>query len=117
MIICKFLTSIPDEQKIRVRGEDLLTDPDRGLREIASWLELRTDAEAIEEMKHPERSPYACFGPPGARFGHDRFFLQSPVLRPARAAPQSLDGPLSWREDGQGFLPEVKELALQFGYQ
>lgn len=117
MNICKFLESVPDGQKILARGEDLLADPDRALREVAAWMGLRTDDEAIESMKHPERSPYACFGPPGARGGNDPFFLQNPALRPDRARPQSLEGPLSWRADGRGFLPKVKQLAREFGYE
>jgi hypothetical protein len=115
--VCKFLESVPENQKLRVRGEDVLRDPDAGLRQVVEWLGLRTDAEAMEMMKHPERSPYACFGPPGARFGNDPFFLKSPALRPWRAGPQSLDGPLTWRDDGQGFLPKVRRLAQQFGYE
>ena len=117
MNIVMFLKSIPRRQWITVRGEDVLTDPDRGLRQIVAWMGLRTDNEAVEEMKHPERSPYARFGPPGARFGNDIFFLQSPALRPARAQVQRLEGPLSWRADGTGFLPEVKELARYLGYR
>jgi hypothetical protein len=115
--ICQFLDSIPDEQKLRVRGEDLLRDPDAGLRRIVDWLGLRTDGEAIEMMKHPEQSLFACFGPPGARFGNDPFFLKNPALRPWRGEPQSLDGPLTWRDDGQGFLAKVRRLAQQFGYE
>jgi hypothetical protein len=114
--ICEFLKSVPDNQKKRIRGEDLLSHPDQSLREIASWMGLRIDAQAIEEMKHPERSPYASFGPPGARFGNDRLFLESPALRTDRAKPQSLDGPLSWRLDGEVFSPEVIRLAREFGY-
>jgi hypothetical protein len=68
-------------------------------------------------MQHPERSPYACFGRPGAALGNDLFFLRSSALRPERAGLHTLDGPLSWREDGRGFLPEVKELARTFGYE
>ena len=115
--ICDFLKSVPDDQKMWVRGEDLVSRPDESLQELAAWMVLRTDAEAIEEMKHPERSPYACFGPPGARFGNDRFFLKSPALRPDRAHPQSLEGSVRWREDGRGLLPEVVQLAKQFGYE
>ena len=51
---------------MRVRGEDLLGEPDTYLRKIAEWLGLRTDEEAIEAMKHPEQSPYACIGPENA---------------------------------------------------
>jgi Sulfotransferase family len=115
--IVEFLKSLPGHQWVTIRGEDLLTDPDAGLSGIAEWLGLRTDGDAIERMKHPERSPYACFGPPGARCGNDLFFLQDPSLHPGRAEPQSLEGVLAWRGDGRGFLPEVKELAQKLGYQ
>jgi hypothetical protein len=115
--INEFFKTLPEDRKLRVRGEDLLQAPDEPLKQIVEWLGLRSDNEAIEEMKHPERSPYACYGPPGATYGNDSFFLRSPELRPARAKLQSLEGPLSWREDGEGFLWEVKKLAQEFGYQ
>jgi Sulfotransferase family len=114
--ILLFLEGIPEERKMRIRGEDLLREPDHYLPEIAAWLGLRTDEAAIGEMKHPERSPFACFGPPNARFGADPHFLESPVLRKPKANSWSLEGPLPWRADGHGFSPEVKELARQFGY-
>jgi hypothetical protein len=117
MNIIQFLETAPTNQWITIRGEDLLSDPDRELRRVASWLRLRTDSSAVEEMKHPERSPYACFGPANARFGNDIFFLERPDFQASPPAPQSLDGPLRWRADGQEFLPEVKELARSLGYQ
>jgi hypothetical protein len=115
--IIEFFKSLPEWQKLRVRGEDLLQSPDELLRQIARWMGVAADGASIDEMKHPERSPYACFGPPGARYGNDDFFLQSPALRPGRAEARSLEGPLSWRKDGEGFLPEVKKLAQEFGYE
>jgi hypothetical protein len=115
--IVEFLGTVPEKQWMTVRGEDLLGDPDEGLRQIATWLAIRADSSAIEEMKHPERSPYACFGPPGARFGNDIFFLEQPYFRVSRRPAESLDGPLSWRSDGQEFMPEVKHLAGTLGYQ
>ena len=115
-IICDFLNIIPSGAQMRVRGEDLLAEPDRVLREIVNWLGLRNDVSAIEEMKHPERSPYAFLGPPGARYGNDEFFLRDPSLRLGRAKALHLDGPLGWRNDGQGFSDEVKGLAQEFGY-
>lgn len=114
--IADFLADVPPERQMRVRGEDVLRDPQGTLGEIAGWIGVRQDAAAIEEMLHPERSPYARFGPAGAMYGNDVFFLQSPALRPDRARPHSLDGPLSWRQDGQGFLPDVRALAREFGY-
>jgi hypothetical protein len=117
MNICRFLEAVPDMQKMRVRGEDLVSNPDPWLREVASWMGLRTDAQAIDEMKHPEGSPYAHPGPAGARAGFDPSMLENPTLRPAKGKTHSLDGPLSWQADGSAFLPRVKHLAIQFGYQ
>jgi hypothetical protein len=115
--IRQFLETVPESLRLRVRGEDVLANPQVSLRTIADWLGLRIDEEATEEMKHPELSPYASFGPSGARYGNDPIFLQSPELPRAPATSQSLDGPLSWREDGEGFLPEVRQLAQDFGYE
>ena len=112
-----FLKPISEPQKILLRVEDLMADPRQTVGRIASWLGLRTDDEAIEQMLHPERSPYACFGPRSARYGNEGAFLQNPALGDAPVELHSLEGPLSWTREGQGFLPRVKELARQFGYE
>jgi hypothetical protein len=116
MLICEFLQSVPPHRQMRLIGEELLAEPDDALPKIASWLGLRTDFSAIEEMKHPERSPYAFLGPPGARYGNDGHFLKSPSLKERVAIRQHLEGPLGWRNDHEGFSPEVKVLARSFGY-
>lgn len=117
MKIISFLEGLPEAQMIRIRGEDLLTQPDSHLRKIARWLNLRSDKEAIEAMKHPETSPFSSFGPEGARAGTDPKFLSAPALRPITTVKEiSLKGPVSWRRDGGEFRPEVKELAGEFGY-
>ena len=117
MNIVTFLNGFPEAHVMRFRGEDLLADPDAHLVKIAQWLGLRTDRLAIEAMKRPERSPYACPGPINARFGNDPHFLKSPALRSGtRTNQRSLEGPLPWRRDRGGFSPEVKELAREFGY-
>jgi len=111
-----FLEAVPETQKLRVRVEDVLRDPDAVLASITEWLAIRSDAEAIEVMKHPERSPYARFGPEGARYGDDAAFLRSPSLPADPAEPGELNSPFSWRDDGTGFSAESKSLARQFGY-
>lgn len=115
--ICSFLAAVPDRQQMRVRGEDLLGEPNRHLREISEWLGLRMDDDAIQQMKHPEQSPFARFGPLGARLGYDTSFLARPALESGRVRSPSLEGPLSWRDSRDEFLPEVKQLAQEFGYE
>jgi hypothetical protein len=113
--IKEFLSSIPHDQQRRIQSEDFLISPERTMGELLQWLGLSSEAAVIEEMLHPERWCYASLGPENARFGTDRFFLEAPQLRPGRAEQLSLDGPLSWLP-GQTLLPEVRQLAEEFGY-
>jgi Sulfotransferase family len=117
MNVLTFLKSISKEQWITIRGEDLLQEPKQVLRQVAKWLGLRVDNRAVEQMTHPEYSPFARFGPRGARLGNDILFLESPALQPVRAQAQSLEGPLNWCADGRSFLREVVELGRYLGYQ
>ena len=114
--ILNFLDSVPPEQQMRVRGEDMMSDPPEYLGRICRWLGLRHDADAIEQMMHPERSSFACFGPLDALFGNDPNFLSGPTFRPHKVKVPPLDQPVPWREDGQGLKPEVVALAREFGY-
>ena len=115
--ICEFLEALQETQKLRVRAEDILHGPDAALASIAEWLAIESDAEAIDAMKHPERSPYARFGPEEARYGDDAAFLRSPSLPEPPVEPDDLTSPFSWRDDGAGFSPEVRALARAFGYE
>ncbi len=82
--ILVFTSYLPEGQVLRIKGEALLSEPDLYLPQIAEWLGVRTDRSAIEAMKHPEHSPYACLGPLPARGGNDALFMQNPRLRPDR---------------------------------
>jgi hypothetical protein len=111
-----FVSKLPSDRWMRVRGEDVLRDPWSRLAEIASWLGIETDSVAVDAMLHPERSPFAGFGPPGAVYGNDLFFLCDARLRPERAAgAENLEDPLEWRSAAR-FAPEVVALAQRFGY-
>jgi hypothetical protein len=114
--IVSFLDGLPDVLWMRIRGEELFADPCSHLTAIVEWIGEDVDEAVLEEMMHPERSPYARFGPPGARLGNDILFLQDPRFRPRQGVELTLDGPVSWLRDGRGFLPEVRELATTFGY-
>jgi len=113
--ICEFLSEVPVDQWMRVRGEDLLREPDRYLAKVAEWVGVRRDAQAIEEMKHPERSPYAGYGPRSAPYGNDRLFLDKPALRPERAETPRLDDPVPWAA-ARTLHPRVIALAQSLGY-
>jgi hypothetical protein len=105
-------------QCMRLKGEALLGDLDIYLPQICEWLDIRHDAEALEAMMHPERSPYAKPGPSGASGGNDPNFLANPSLDRERLAKLSeplLPGELSWRP-GQQFEAATTKLAKQLGY-
>jgi hypothetical protein len=114
--ILAFLAHVPRLQQMRVRGEDLLTNPDLVLREIAGWLGIRADRDAINHMKHPERWTFASIGPRNALFGSDPNFCRDPVFRRGRPGQENLDDALPWRADNTGINHEVRWLAEQFGY-
>lgn len=115
--ILNFLeNSVPRDQYIRMRGEELLAKPEVCLVEICKWLGIRQDAEALEMMMHPEQSPFACLGPITALYGNDPKFLKGARFRPHVPKTPPLDAPVSWRDDGKGLYPAVVELAREFGY-
>lgn len=113
--ILQLLDEVEESRKKQVIGEDFMSDPDRGLRDIAAWLGISTDDEAIQAMKHPERSPYACYGPRNARFGNDPGYLEQPELREYTPKELSLEGALEGT-DGVVLSDDVKECAACFGY-
>jgi hypothetical protein len=115
LVILEFLETVPARQQMRLRGEDLLSDPPRYLSQIAEWLEIGTDETAIEAMLHPENSPFAAYGPENARYGLDPNFMEKPHLRPFSYKPR----PLVW-ENPAGETIELSETvqayAMIFGY-
>lgn len=115
--ILNFLDTVDPDKQLRVRGEDIMSDPPVQLARICGWLGIRDDPAAVEEMMHPERSPFACFGPLPALFGNDPNFLRGPTFRPHKVKVPPLDQPVPWRDDQQGLHPRVVALAQEFGYQ
>ena len=88
--IIDFTSTLPVGQTMRIKGEDLLSEPDLYLPQLAEWLGLRTDAEAITAMKHPENSPYAYIGPAPSPGGNDPKFMRNPRLRAGKVKEPSL---------------------------
>lgn len=114
--ILEFARTLPVDQYVYLRGEDLLNDPAAFLPQIAEWIGVSSDASSIEAMMHPEKSPYACVGPENALGGNNPGFLKDPELRLKTIKSSSLDGPLEWMDSGAGFSAQTREIAHMLGY-
>jgi hypothetical protein len=115
--ILSLLEGVPDERKMRLRGEDVLNDREAYLGRICRWLGIDDGPRAMKAMQHPEDSPFASLGPLGAHLGNDINFLRSPALREGTIRCPALDGPLSWRPDGKGLNDEVLAMARELDYE
>ena len=115
--ILRFTAELPADRHLRVRAEDVLNDGPRQLRAIARWLGLRTDAQAIESMQHPEGSPFARPAPEGSGVsgGNDPAFLRDPVPRRVEL-PAKLEAPEGWAAEA-GIWEMVADLANRLGYR
>jgi len=114
--ILNFAASLPPDRFFRIKGEDVLCNPRSALTNIATWLGIRTDEEAIAAMMHPEESPFACEGPrdSGVIGGYDPEFLRSPSLRLVQSPP-ALALPAGWISNASLWRRTV-DLANRLGY-
>ncbi|MFD8814762.1 sulfotransferase family protein [Streptomyces sp. NPDC059627] len=112
--IMRTLGDLPQEQWMRVRGEDLVNEPRVWLRRILDWLGLESGEAVIDRMTHPESWLFAHNGPTGGLYGGDHKFFSAPDLRPV---PDP--GPVTF--DPEWDLPDemcrrMTLLAHQLGY-
>lgn len=117
-MILNFLEQIPARRKMHLRGEDIMGNPELYFEKISQWLGWEWNETAKKAMLRPQDSPYAGFGPYGAPLGNDPNFLRSPIFKNrGQLEEPTLEGPLPWRRDSKGFIPDVLELASQLGYR
>jgi hypothetical protein len=117
-LILEFRQALPLGQCLQLQSEELMASLHSYLSQIAEWLGLRTDAESIAAMLHPENSPYSRLGPSGAEYGNDPNFLSNPIYAPRPIASSSLDGELAWGQHHRpGFSAKTLKIARQMGYQ
>lgn len=114
--ISDFLSTIPESQKMQLRGEDLLNHPHEYLEKICRWLGFTWNDQVYEKMLRTEESPYACMGPFGAQWGNNPGFQKSPAfrLKPLKASLNT--AVLPWREGEENLTPEVVKLCQELGY-
>jgi hypothetical protein len=114
--IVRFTDTLPVGRRLRVRAEDILNNTDLQLEAITKWLGLRRDPVAMDAMKHPERSPFATFGPAGSGIvgGHDPGFLRDPKPRRAEVY-RTIEQPSGWTGH-PALWDSVVALATRLGY-
>jgi hypothetical protein len=110
----RVLADLPTERWLRIRAEDLLTDPVGILTEILRWLELDDDDRILRLMHCPERWQFAHSGPAGELFGGDPKFFRDPRLRPLPAPRPAESDPA--RELPEPMRRKITELAGYLGY-
>lgn len=106
------LAPLPDDQRITVLGEDVLTRPTEVMTDLLHWLDLSAEQALLDRMLHPEESVFACWGPAGARGGNNPDFLSAPNLR----VRTDRDRLMRLDHAGANLPPEVIELAAAYGY-
>jgi hypothetical protein len=114
--ILRFTDTLPPRQALRVRAEDVLSDAGPQLGAIAEWFGLTSDERSVEAMKHPERSPFASFGPAGSGItgGYDPGFLSDPKPRHVRLSA-GVEQPSGWTGN-VALWDSVVSLASELGY-
>ncbi|GAA2109921.1 sulfotransferase family protein [Actinomadura alba] len=112
--IIKALAPLPSQQWMRVRAEDLLTEPRVWLPRILAWLELDSNPEIIDRMLLTENWRFAGTGGSGRLLGGDPKFLRAPALRPIPAPGPVVFDP-SWGL-GDEMCERMTVLARSLGY-
>lgn len=108
---------MPAKQSLQMRSEDVENNHPAIWSGLCAWLNIEHSSAIEHAMFNPASWPFAQPGPSLAPAGlgaeaHAKFSHET-----LNAAEQMrLDGALPWRADGQGFNPEVRALAEQFGY-
>lgn len=112
--IIKALAPLPSQQWMRVRAEDLLTEPRVRLPRILAWLELDSSPQIIDRMLLTENWRFAGTGRSEGLLGGDPKFLRSPALRPIPApGPVVFDPAWGLRDE---MCDRMTVLARSLGY-
>jgi hypothetical protein len=114
--ILNAMADVATHQKMILRGEDLLANPERYLVMIGRWLGIPTDSARVAPMLRPEESPFARRGPSNAPGGVDPRFISRSALAQCR------DAILVRPEPGDpavrpAYSAGLKQLAALLGYR
>ncbi len=110
--ILAFKESLAPGVCLTLQGELFLADFATYAPQVCDWLGISSGADALAAMLHPEASPYACLGPPSARYGNDPNFLEHPAFAPRAITIENVEDGV----DGKPFDPATRKLARVLGY-
>jgi hypothetical protein len=99
---------------IRIRGEDLLRNSEKVLREIAFWLRLSTSHGEIEQMKHPEQWPFIHSLPGVPDSDTDPGFRANPCLQSIGLIPDLQE--IRALDLGQALTEQIISVGRNLGY-
>lgn len=115
MRILDAMAGVPPVQKMFMRGEDLLSCPERCLAMVGDWLGIRTDDAALASMLGKRGSPSERGASSRLSLAADRQAESTPELSSLQDELTDLDSPLSWDQD-LVFGDRLKQLAEFLGY-
>jgi len=115
MRILDSMASVPPVQKMFLRGEELLSRPERSLAMVRDWLGIRADGAALASMLSKQGSSPGRGTSSGSSLAVDSQSRLTPELESLQDELMELDGPLSWDPD-LVFDDRLKQLAQFLGY-
>jgi hypothetical protein len=112
--VVEALHTLPRQQWLRVRAEDLLGDPLTWLPRVLAWLDLSHGEAIVDRMLMTQRWEFANWDGHIGFGGADPQFLADPQLRPIQAPGQEVTDP-SWELDDD-LAAKIIALASYLGY-
>jgi len=112
--ILEIMQTLDHRQTCRIRGEDLLNDPEPLLRELTLWLGLSISSDQIDAMKHPEQWYFAQSIPGVPDEDSDPSFRANPYLRKLGHLPSVQD--IQELDVGKALVERIIRMSQELGY-
>jgi hypothetical protein len=112
--VVKALDELPQCRWVRVRGEDLLSEPNIWVPRLLDWMGLNWNDDITKRMLQTELWQFSGTGPSNQLFGGDLGYLKAPTLRPV-TAPGPVHFEPSWDLSPE-MISRMTILARYLGY-
>ncbi|MCI0505772.1 MAG: sulfotransferase [Gammaproteobacteria bacterium] len=111
-----FSKRLAEGQCLQLKIEALLAAPQLYLPQIAEWLGVSGETDALKATCMPQQSDYAALGPDNAPYGYEPKFISNPEL-PVKLDIDSLSLANMDIELETTLTKQILKLAKEFGYQ